>query len=587
MKLFDLEYIMDLSNRSSFEKGEDYYNSGCVKKIIKKGNTFEGTVIGSSAYKVTLDISDDEPDFECSCPYDYDGICKHSVALAMAVLDGNYENESEKNVAKENLHPEVFKERFINTDNQKKLSFLKQLLDKDTELQNQFVVFAQSKSDVPALLTFVNIDEVRDAINVELTSIDFDDIVENFNPYDEGYYDDEGYIDEAYDEIRNVLYPYTERAVKYYKNGNLTDGTKILMGMYEGIQNLPDIEDSDYEVFGDSFENEVYEIFKEEFKKSLSIIEEIVKSQEQIEQVFDLLFQRFELFENKKSVEDNSMFHLYIKFFEKLFIAFLIDPETAAYIFNLIQKKNLCNSISTSFVTLKIAEILKNEKLWIDTAEKHALLEPDISKQLLEKYKNKNELKDFNRISELAFSRWPDKFNLYLIDNLDKVSEKALYLKALTHYVTHTHSIKYYKVLREYLSEDQRIIFVNKAENTYNDLYYIQLLEIEKRFADILKYARKAHEIYYGYEKVLNPIANIYPEECFEIIKNKCDSALKSNDKNRKTYQRMVNWLNVMVKITSKQTETENYIKLLYNFKPNLPALKDELRKQFGVNYLN
>jgi hypothetical protein len=93
--------------------------------------------------------------------------------------------------------------------------------------------------------------------------------------------------------------------------------------------------------------------------------------------------------------------------------------------------------------------------------------------------------------------------------------------------------------------------------------------------------------MYYDYEQVLTPISNVYPDECFDLIKNKCDTALRSLDKNRKTYNRMVRWLKVMTQINSRQQEAREYIKSLYNHKPNLPALKDEIRSHLGTIYTN
>ena len=49
----------------------------------------------------------------------------------------------------------------------------------------------------------------------------------------------------------------------------------------------------------------------------------------------------------------------------------------------------------------------------------------------------------------------------------------------------------------------------------------------------------------------------------------------------------MAKFLKVMTQIISMQKEAKEYIMSLYNHKPNLPALKDELRLHLGVNYMN
>jgi len=587
MKDFDIDDLMDLSTDKSFTRGEDYYESGCVKSIVKRGDFYEGIVRGSSSYKVTLDMSDSEPDFECTCPYDFGGICKHAVAFGLAVLDGNFDDKAVSAQKTNQLAPDKIKMCFENADTQKKLDFLKQILDKDTDLQSQFYEFSLSTNEKPVSISHVDIDKIKEELFDALTSIDFDYIFESHDPYSYGYYDDEGYIDDAYESILVELRPYTERAVNYFKKGNLTDGLRILTGMYEGIQNLPDIDDYNYDIFGDSYEFEVFELLKDEFKRAFDVFEATVKSEQHVKEAIDLLLSRYEYYQNAEQDEENEPFIYNLKVFERVFIALIINQPTAVYLEESMTKHKLENSLSMAYVSLKLAEDYGNEKTWIEAAEKFAAFESPIAKQLLEKYKIKNEFEDFNRISELVFSKWPDKFNLYLVDNLDKEAQKDLYLKALKHYTTHSRSIQHYKILREYLRDDERIKYVDNQKGSYDLGFYINLLEIEKRFADILKTAKAQNAYYSDYTFLLRPIVNIYPDDCFEIIKKVCNNEMTSPNRNRNTYERMAGLLNVMLKIQSKQNETLQYIRALYNHKPNLPALKDEFRKRIGGKYFS
>jgi uncharacterized Zn finger protein len=76
-----------LANATSFERGENYYHEGEVQKLHREGNVFRGTVHGSRAYRVELRLEPAGPEFSCTCPYNFDGICKHQVALGLAVLE--------------------------------------------------------------------------------------------------------------------------------------------------------------------------------------------------------------------------------------------------------------------------------------------------------------------------------------------------------------------------------------------------------------------------------------------------------------------------------------------------------------------
>ena len=83
------DQLKELANQSSYERGLAYFKSGSVKNVIRRGHAFEGKVRGSSLYQVELEVAGEELLFDCSCPYDYDGICKHAVALGLTVINSN------------------------------------------------------------------------------------------------------------------------------------------------------------------------------------------------------------------------------------------------------------------------------------------------------------------------------------------------------------------------------------------------------------------------------------------------------------------------------------------------------------------
>jgi len=79
-----IEKLKELSTERSFERGVDYYEGGYVNDPIKFGNTILADVLGNSSpyYEVEINIKNPSQNF-CSCPYDYGGICKHRIALAL------------------------------------------------------------------------------------------------------------------------------------------------------------------------------------------------------------------------------------------------------------------------------------------------------------------------------------------------------------------------------------------------------------------------------------------------------------------------------------------------------------------------
>jgi uncharacterized Zn finger protein len=73
----------------SFERGEDYYQSGAVGHLQQRGNVLQAEVEGSEAEPYTVCLTFDDEGLtsaDCSCPYSFEGWCKHIVATALACL---------------------------------------------------------------------------------------------------------------------------------------------------------------------------------------------------------------------------------------------------------------------------------------------------------------------------------------------------------------------------------------------------------------------------------------------------------------------------------------------------------------------
>jgi uncharacterized Zn finger protein len=73
----------------SFKRGEDYYRSGAVTDLCQRGNCLCGEVEGNEAvpYQITIEFdAGGISGAKCTCPYDYEGWCKHIVAVALTSI---------------------------------------------------------------------------------------------------------------------------------------------------------------------------------------------------------------------------------------------------------------------------------------------------------------------------------------------------------------------------------------------------------------------------------------------------------------------------------------------------------------------
>ncbi len=80
----DIKSWKQYFDRTILNRGKSYYDSGKVKGLTHKGNTYEAVVLGTDFYKVKIEISDHKyPIMHCTCPYG--GYCKHEAAVFYAI----------------------------------------------------------------------------------------------------------------------------------------------------------------------------------------------------------------------------------------------------------------------------------------------------------------------------------------------------------------------------------------------------------------------------------------------------------------------------------------------------------------------
>lgn len=75
------------ANPQSYQRGYDLWRDGAISNTIIQGNLLLGECAGTSAPYYAVRIELDEGGIRaahCSCPYEFGGYCKHTVALLLA-----------------------------------------------------------------------------------------------------------------------------------------------------------------------------------------------------------------------------------------------------------------------------------------------------------------------------------------------------------------------------------------------------------------------------------------------------------------------------------------------------------------------
>jgi len=90
------------ASAQSFDRGQGYYRSRAVDSLIRRGNVLFARVEGSEAEPYQISIHFDQGGITraiCSCPYDYEGWCKHIVATLLTCLHQSDQIENRPELA--------------------------------------------------------------------------------------------------------------------------------------------------------------------------------------------------------------------------------------------------------------------------------------------------------------------------------------------------------------------------------------------------------------------------------------------------------------------------------------------------------
>ncbi len=82
------EVLHNLAGVRSFERGENYFESGCVGRLAEYQNRVTASVQGTQKYVLKLYVENGGLRHDCTCPVGRDGsFCKHCVAVGLAWLE--------------------------------------------------------------------------------------------------------------------------------------------------------------------------------------------------------------------------------------------------------------------------------------------------------------------------------------------------------------------------------------------------------------------------------------------------------------------------------------------------------------------
>lgn len=442
------------------------------------------------------------------------------------------------------------KKSWINKVSEKdKLQYFDELLESNDTVYDKFQEHFSKKMEIEKSCDLKELDELVDSIYLFFSNVD----IELYLNDRCGRYD--YYYEDTYDDILDDIFlEYEKNIDNFLKNDREFEALFLIVAIYKAILKNPTVDD--YAIFYDYAEALMESLFV--------IIDKFIKHLLQ-NNVSNAKKEKFIKFLSSHGVDSEN-----IKVFESLVDALVNSKEMAVYASKYIDSFFITNQ-------LNILNLLEEDDKYIEAAKKFYKENTQVADLLLKKLALLEEYNQYEQIAKECFKEMPNYFvqNILTVINYKKSPE--FYIDILRYKSVHNNSFEDYKKLKKYINKDELKPLIEDIKKTSTAEFYVFILKYEKMYSDILTALKECSV--YNLELFLEPIKTIYPKECFEIVVKNCEESLMRFDRNRKIYQKMCFLLKIIKSSKLLEDELATYISKIYNHKPNLPALKDELRK--------
>jgi hypothetical protein len=461
-----------------------------------------------------------------------------------------------------------FEETYSKSSDDLKIRFLDESIMVDEKLRQKFMTFIRSQEIETPGLSFNKFLEMIQVVRadckeqfemVDLENPDWD----NYRPPVSGYIEEwEAYQYASEQEFELIFKKFRSEAVNKIIGQRPEELLAMLIGLYEAIQ------DADIPDEVGSFED-VNEFLLSEYTSTMNeLIGKIRVSIVPERKIFEAveLFFRY----GDRTFPGNTE---YAKCFEHFLISLAEQSDQAERLLTLLDSPTFDRKALPELV-LVLNKKSGNMGEWLQSARQFYSDNEAVARQLLEYYfvhEKDAFVKTACELFAADHDLWAEFLQKYITPELDR----ELFVKVFRQLTVNEKKIKHYNKIREYLSSDDFNNLVKELE--WDKVFVVKLLEAEKQYDRIKGMVEKSADDW-KYAEMIEPILTVYPEFCFRSIRNRAVISVE-NQRGRHAYERIAAWLSLTREIPGFENEKRELVRQIYNHKPNLPALKDEMRR--------
>ena len=571
-----LEWLEENASDNSLEKGE-YIASSQNIKVTKKGNTYTAKVRGQYIYDVEITDSGYEPEAECSCPYDWGGICKHIVAVGLTIIEEFDEDENEtyasileKTTTTPSQNAADFLEKtFLKADKEVQKEFLLQLFTQNPTFIAQFEVFSKPTSPKNAPEKEETFDSIAKNVYGIFSKIDMEKVQRKSGYYDD-YYEEDGETPEwATKKLAELFAPYYKKGKELLEKGDLMAFFTFLVGVYEGLLQAEEPIFDDYNLF-ENYSDTLAEIFSENLDNYISPISKMVINDRNLLACINLVFVRAE-----HHYFDPYSIHFNLSDWESFLVAIINTQEVASQLLVKIHANPKPYAIVPK-LQMKLAKLTGNMNTWANTGEMYLWNDDETVREILEYYKKEKNTTAILRFTNSILLRNPNPNTVLLLQYVEDNMDKSLYFKLLEKTVLSTKSLDWYKKCVAVASPTQKEHLIKVIKSDYNTFFCISVLAEENLHAEILPLMNKLSDT--SIPKVLRLLLDNQTEAAWDWTKKLVLLRLESAKRDRSLYSMIAKSMAVFLDAPAYRVRVQDFALAIMNQYSRLSALREEMK---------
>lgn len=596
-----INWLIANATETSFERGEEYQDA--VSKLQKQGNKYTATVHGTEKYKVEVVESADDIYTHCTCPYDYEGICKHIVAVGLNIVEENYIEMNSIETIEQQHYPlqneeenepvemaTFYEKEFLKARSDKREAFIRMLFVQDANLCRRFLSYIRPPTH--PLSNSTDLDELSNEIAARLMDIDLNDYTLEEDEDEDSYYRrrdydyDEGY--ERYDtdalekEVLRLIQPYGNRTMQALEDGHLLDSAHILLSIYEAIFLIEEGDFGEYTDF--SYQSTLDTFFNQITTDWIYRLEDKTYTPSDYQAILQLILNRWQQFERFRDKAETAPYEI---LGEDLF-SFIVQQAKAEQQFLDFMTKHNLHSSSHYELTKMLCNALGKSDFLLEKLAAYGLDSHKLAEELMQQYIDRGDRNRFVSVAQKASEQYKWQINEFVAEQILPEDNLGFFKKIVSEVAAYKGSLDLYHRWRQQATANEQEDYIQSNKKRHPH-FYIALLADAQRFPELLTFAKESVEtpdfnnsMFYdssAFEAAAKLILHLYPDAIFTLYCQRVIKYMGNSASSRSHYQQAVSMLKPLKNIKGKEQGIKAFATELRQKYNRLPAFLDELKK--------